>query len=322
MTYAYLALGLFILLFGGEILIRGAVGLSNRLKLSPVFVGVVVIGFGTSLPEMAVGVDAVMQNAPALTLGNAVGSNIANILFILATAALLKPFERSKRALFPDGFILVVASCGVIALGFQDVIHPWQGAVMLCILIAHMSTEYYYAQRKSKLARQSATSTPDEDVFAYSDVKPMSLALALAFISLGLIALLSGAHMLIDGASQIAREFYISEEVIGLSVLAIGTSLPELASAVTAALRGHPGMAYGNIFGSNLFNLLGILGVSSLVGTLNFPERVFFIDGPIMIAATLVMLLFFWTGKRLSRIEGGLMLSIYIAYIYLRYTLG
>lgn len=326
MSYAFVAIGLFALLLGGEILIRGAVGLSSRLKLSPVLIGVVIVGFGTSLPELAVGVDAVLKGSPGLALGNAIGSNIANILFILATAALITPFVRSSRALFPDGVILMVVSLGVLSLGFQGQILPWQGAVMVTILACYMTGEAIYAHRKRKSLKLSESgdmpSVDDADAETYksSTAKPMQLIYALPCIVLGLIGLVIGANYLIDGASQIARDYNIPEEVIGLSVLAVGTSLPELASAVMAAMRGHSGLAYGNIFGSNLFNLLGILGVSAMVGTLTFPEQVLIVDGLVMITATGVMLFFFATGKGLSRIEGALMLLTYAAYITLRYT--
>lgn len=326
MSYAFVAIGLFALLLGGEILIRGAVGLSSRLKLSPVLIGVVIVGFGTSLPELAVGVDAVLKGSPGLALGNAIGSNIANILFILATAALITPFVRSSRALFPDGVILMVVSLGVLSLGFQGQILPWQGAVMVTILVCYMTGEAIYAHRKRKslkLSESGDTSNVDDadaETYKSSTAKPMQLIYALPCIVLGLIGLVIGANYLIDGASQIARDYNIPEEVIGLSVLAVGTSLPELASAVMAAMRGHSGLAYGNIFGSNLFNLLGILGVSAMVGTLTFPEQVLIVDGLVMITATGVMLFFFATGKGLSRIEGALMLLTYAAYITLRYT--
>lgn len=320
MAYFFVAGGLLILLLGGEILTRGAVNLSKRFKLSAVFIGIVVVGFGTSLPEMAIGVDAVLQNAPGLAIGNAIGSNISNILFILAVAAMIRPFNRSERSLFPDGFILVAVSAGVVALGIQGIILPWQGAIMVVLLVCYLTFEYISASRKKKQLAKITDTSDSSDPYEPSNIKEIPLALAIIFIILGLLGLVAGAHILIEGATQIARDYKIPEEVIGLSILAVGTSLPELASAAMAAYRGQSDLAYGNIYGSNLFNLLGILGVAAIVGPLTFPEKVLLIDGPLMIAATCLMLFCFWTGKGLSRIEGLIMFGVYVSYIYLRYT--
>ena len=310
----FVIIGFALLLIGGESLLRGAIALGRQLQMSPLFIGVVIIGFGTSMPEMAIGVDAVLSDASPIVVGNSVGSNIANILFILACAALIKPIARSGRVLFPDGLLLIIISLGFVLICTQKTIPAWQGAFMLAILVLLLTIEYLRIKRKADLeALLKKAPIP------VKNEKTMHPLFALFFIIVGIVALVFGADYLIAGGSDIARTFNVPEEVIGLSIIAIGTSLPELASAVVASSRGHSEVAYGNIFGSNLFNLLGIIGVSSFVGTLEVPPSISMIDGPVMIIATILMLVFLWTGKGLSRKEGLLMLLAYVAYITARF---
>ncbi len=317
MSLPFVLIGFFLLLIGGEALLRGAVSIGKRLHLSPLFIGVVIVGFGTSMPEMAIGIDAVLSNSSGIALGNAVGSNISNILFILAMAALVKPIARSERLIYPDGLLLVGVSVGFVFLCTQTLIPFWQGAAMTALLVAILGMEYLRIQKQSqhaKLIKQAPLPITEE--------KTWPPLVAVLMIAGGIFALIAGAEFLIKGATEIARRLDVPEEVIGLSVIAIGTSLPELASALVASFRGHSEVAYGNIFGSNLFNLLGIVGVSSMVGPMFVPEAIFLIDGPVMVGATLLMLFFLWTGRGLSRWEGLLMLLVYIGYIISRFAIG
>ena len=307
--------GLIVLVAGGEAMIRGAVALGNRFHLPPMLIGIVIVGFGTSLPELLVSVTAVLEGAPELAVGNVIGSNISNVLLILGTTALIRPFAQPERALAPDGLVLAGVTIIVVLLGMQGIIPAWQGAIFLVVLCALLTFEYIRARRSEALRRILEEPIPDQPE------TPLSLPLSAFLVVFGIGGLIFGAELLIDGAIGLARGFGVSEGLIGLTVVAIGTSLPELAGAAVASVRGHSVLAYGNVVGSNMFNLLGILGVSSLVGPLTFPEIMVRLDGPVMIGATLLMLFFVSTKARLVRWEGALMLVAYFSYIGIRATM-
>jgi cation:H+ antiporter len=251
------------------------------------------------LPELVVGVQATLQGKSEITVGNVIGSNIANILLILALAALIAPILRPARVLTPDGYVLFAVTSGVLLLGAQGKILGWQGFVLIAFLIGLLTWQF-------------------EPLETFSEDVPVRLriALLLTFVGLGLLPF--GASMLIDGASQAARALGVSDAVIGITIVAIGTSLPELASAGAAAWRGHSDFAYGNVIGSNLFNILGILGASAIAAPLTVPREILTVDGPLLLFSTLLMVYFLVSGERLVRWEAAVMLTIYVAYIFLR----
>ncbi|MEM1046965.1 MAG: calcium/sodium antiporter [Pseudomonadota bacterium] len=312
MNAIFLIGGLVLLCVGGEALIRGAVALGNRLRLPPMLVGIVIVGFGTSLPELFVSVQATVSGAPHLAVGNVIGSNISNILFILAVAALIRPFKRPDRALMPDGIVLVAISIAVILLGLQGEIPAMQGVVFVVLLVSLLSAEYVRARRQEQLQRIYEEPVP------LAEQIPQKVPLSLTLIVVGVAGLVFGADLLVAGTTNIARTFGVSEALIGLTIVAIGTSLPELAGSAVASWRGHSSVAYGNVIGSNLFNLLGILGVSAMAGPLSFPQTMVWLDGTVMIAATVLMLYFVSSGTRLDRWEAVIMLGCYLAYLGLR----
>lgn len=323
MSLVLLLGGLALLLVGGEALVRGTVGLGRAARLSPLFVGMVIAGFGTSMPEMVVSVTATLDGRAGIAVGNVVGSNIANILLILGIAALIRPIGRPDGLFRPDGAILVAVTVGVVLLGMQGVIPAWQGAVLIVVLAAYLAMQY----RRDRRATSAGAAVNGSIGGTAGDGAPLPLPeelparpLVAALMALaGLGTLLAGAHFFVEGAVDIARLLGVGEAVIGLTVVALGTSLPELATTAVAAARGQQDIAYGNIVGSNLFNLLAILGAATFAGRLEFPGIMVLLDGPVMIAATLAMILFLWTGARLSRIEGGLLVGAYTAYIAVRY---
>ena len=306
--------GLFFLFAGGEGLVRGAVTVGQRLAVSPLLIGMVIVGFGTSTPELVVSVEATRAGSPALAVGNVIGSNISNVLFILAVAVLLRPIPRPDRVMVPDGIVLLLVSVVVVLLGLQGVILKWQGVALLSALFILIAIEYLRAKSKSRLAEilQEPMPLPAE--------VPDRTLVSMLLVITGIAGLVFGADMLVDGATRVARALGVGEGLIGLTIVAIGTSLPELSGSVVAALRGHTDVAYGNIIGSNLFNLLGILGVSALVGNLEYPFVMVWFDGPIMVIATAAMLFFTSTGVGLSRKEGTILLVSYVAYVVLRYA--
>lgn len=309
-----LIFGAVLLLLGGETLVRGAAQIAVRFGLSRLMVGMVIAGFGTSMPEMVVSVRAVLGGNPGLAAGNVVGSNISNILLILAIAALIRPIDMPSRRLDPEGIILLAVSAGVMALGLQETIPRWQGAAMVLLMIGIIVMKF----REDRTAEERRPATEDlvETVapLSFDSLKPF------VYILIGVVALPLGGDMFVRGAVNIAQALGVSDALIGLTIVAVGTSLPELATTAIAALRGETTIGYGNIVGSNLFNTLGIFGVATMVGPMQVPETVVYVDGGFMVAATGVMLIFMSTGARLNRIEAGIMLAAYIVYVAARYV--
>ena len=313
-TAALLIAGFLFLLAGGEALVRGAVAIGRRFKLPPLLIGMVIVGFGTSAPELVVSVDATLKGAPSLAVGNVIGSNISNILLILATAAILRPVTRPPNVLMPDGFVLLGVTGLILVLGLRGTITGLQGFVLVAILLGLIAVEYMRALRKARIA-----SILEEPLPLPTEV-PERLLVSILLVCTGIAGLVFGAEMLVSGAIQVADALGVSKGLIGLTIIAVGTSLPELASTLVASRRGHSDVAYGNIIGSNIFNLLGVLGASAMAGTLEFPPAMVWFDGPVMLAATALMLVFLCTGKGLSRAEGIVLLAGYIAYVIARYA--
>jgi cation:H+ antiporter len=306
--------GLALLLIGGEAIVRGAAQVATRFGLSRLIVGMVIAGFGTSLPELVVSVRAVIAEAPGLAVGNVIGSNIANILLILALAALISPIAAARRHLEPEGFVLIAVSIVVLLMGLQGTLPRWQGAVLLITLFGLVGFRLHQEQDAERRRRATA------DVV--ETVAPLAGGgwPALLFITVGLIALPIGGELFVDGAVEIATLLGISKALIGLTIVAVGTSLPELATTVVAAVRGEATIGYGNVVGSNIFNLLGIFGAATLVGTMQVPLQLVYIDGLVMLAATAMMFRFLLSHARLSRIEAAIMLASYAAYVVGRYA--
>lgn len=294
--------GLAALILGGDLLLRGATPLSLRLGVSPLLVGLVVVGFGTSTPELFTSLQAAFSGAPDIALGNVFGSNIANILLILGLSALLSPLAISRRALRRDGPALLAATLACVALAFSGSFGLLAGALLLCGLVAYLALAW-------RGERQEATAT------APPEATTLALPAALVLAVLGIAITILGARLLVSGAVDLARIAGISEAVIGLTVVAVGTSLPELVTSVMAARRGQSALAFGNVIGSNLYNLLGILGATALASPRPLASAALLEDAVIMLAATLMLLWVAVTGWRVSRREGALLLALYAAYM-------
>lgn len=306
--------GLALLLIGGETIVRGAAQVATRFGLSRLVVGMIIAGFGTSLPELIVSVRAVLADAPGLAAGNVVGSNIANILLILATAALIRPIDAARRHLEPEGIVLLVVTISFVLIGLQGTLPRWQGAILIIGLISLVSIRLHQERTAERQRRATA-----EIVETVAPLTGGGWSIA-ALIFVGLVTLPLGGELFVFGASQLAEILGISKTLIGLTIVAVGTSLPELATSVIAAARGEATIGYGNVVGSNLFNLLGIFGAATLVGVMRVPIELVYIDGTIMIIATTMMLWFLASRARLTRIEAGAMLCGYITYVICRYA--
>jgi len=302
-------LGIGLLTAGGELLISGALGFARRLQISTLLTGLLVVGFGTSMPELVVSVDAALINQPGIALGNVVGSNIANVLLILGLCAVVRPLPVTPLGLSRDGVSGVAVSglfillAGGVALGRVD------GLILLTGLAAYLA----WAYRSEK--RLEAEDVREVDPDAVPGSADHSVPYIMLAIIGGLVLLIAGSRVLLIGAVALARDLGVSEAVIGLTLVAVGTSLPELAVSLLAVIRRQVDVAVGNILGSNLFNLLGILGVSSLLQTLPFPRRLVVFDQWVLLASSVAVLVMLWTGRRLSRIEGAIFLLVYAVYL-------
>lgn len=300
--------GIGLLTVGGEVLIKGALGLARRLQISALLTGLVVVGFGTSMPELVVSVDAALINQPGIALGNVFGSNIANVLLILGLCAVVRPLPVTPSGLSRDAISGVAASGLVLALAGGIALGRLDGVVLLAGLGVYLA----WAIRKERQLESSAVAQAPDAVPGSADRSVGFIVLA---IGGGLLLLIAGSRVLLIGAVALARDLGVSEAAIGLTLVAVGTSLPELAVSLIATIRRQVKVAVGNILGSNLFNMLGILGVSSVVQDLPFPHRLVVFDQWVLLAVSVVVLVMAWTGRRLSRVEGAVLLLSYVLYL-------
>ncbi|MCG8511868.1 MAG: calcium/sodium antiporter [Rhodospirillales bacterium] len=310
MDLGFLAGGLVLLFLGGEALVRGSVAVAEKLGISKLVVGLIVVGFGTSAPELLVSIRAALAGAPDIAVGNVVGSNIANILLIVGVAALISPLANGDRAIRRDAIIMAVFSAGLVALLQFPEISRIAGAGMLAVLTLYLTVTYVSERRRrdSEPAQENGTAE-----------KTALSILAAAMISVvGILLLVAGARLLVDGATGVAREFGISEAVIGLTAVAVGTSLPELATAIVAAYRRHAEVVLANVIGSSIFNILAILGVTAVILPIPVAARFGELDGPIMLGVALAAVIMVFAFRRIGRRLGLLMLTAYVAYIVLQ----
>lgn len=303
-------IGLTLLIIAGESTLRGTVGLARRLNISPAVIGLTIVGFGTSLPELVVSVKAAWDGRPGFVVGNAIGSNIANSLLIIGAAAITRPLRCEPRAVRRDGAAMIIATLLCVAAALTGRIVAWQGVLMLAMLAAFIIWSYQQDRKWADLPAVLHERTAE-----IRQLRMENLPLVLTLIVCGLIGLAFGASILVDGAAAIGKRAGIPDALIGLTLFAIGTSLPELVATMVAAWRGHTDVAVGNIIGSNIFNILGILGSASLVTPISFPPDLRHIDIWVLLGATAVLMPVVITGWRVSRREGMVLLACYAGYI-------
>jgi cation:H+ antiporter len=309
----FLLLGLASLVLGGELLVRAASRLAVLFGLSPLVIGLTVVAWGTSAPELAVSLKAGFAGRPDLAVGNVVGSNIANVLLILGICAVIAPLVVQARIVRREAPIGIVAALAVFAMAADGRIGRIDGLLLVVAMLAYSVYSVIESRRETRAVR-------NEYAEAYGPEPPRGaggLARELATLAAGFVALILGARWLVDSAVSVAQALGVNEVVIGLTVVAVGTSLPELAASVVASVRGERDIAIGNAIGSNLYNLLAILGIASLVtpdGLLVAPGLLRF-DLPVMLAVAAACLPVFFVDYRLARWEGWLFLSYYAAYL-------
>jgi cation:H+ antiporter len=318
--------GLALLVTGGEFFVRGAVQIANRLGVSPLLIGLTLVGFGTSTPELVTSVQASLAGSPGIAVGNIVGSNIANILIILGLAALIAPIAVSSAALRRDGAIGVAVALALAGVGLFGMLDRAVGTIFLLGLVGYIA----YAWREERRGEPDHTAAYDK-ALAFEGVRPggvlatdvsaprrggTGIALSLAMAVGGLAVVVAGGYLLVDGAVGLARRLGVSETVIGLTIVAVGTSLPELVTSVVAAVRRHADVALGNVLGSNIYNILGIGGATALIAPTPIPEAIAAYDVWVMLGASVLLMVLARTGWRIGRREGAALLVLYGVYVW------
>lgn len=311
MDYLYIAAGLVLLFLGGEALVRGAVVLARRLGLSALLIGLTVVAFGTSSPELVVSVDAALSGSSDIALGNIVGSNIANILVILAVAALIAPITNWQPAIRRDALVMVGVSALLLVLVQAGEMGFAMGLGLILALLGYVVVTYQLERRQMLAAAANEPHTVHEQETEDREDVPLSMPLAILAVIGGLGLLMGGAHLLVEGAISIARAIGLSEAVIGLTIVAVGTSLPELAASAVAAFRRHPDVAIGNVVGSNIFNILGILGITAMVKPISVSEGFRTFDVPVMLGVAIVLAALLFMAKTIGRVTALLLIAGY-----------
>lgn len=310
-TTLSLLAGFILLLGGGEYLVRGAGALALRFGLSHLVVGIVIVGFGTSVPELVASVQAAMAGAPGIAMGNVVGSNIANILLILGAGAIIYPVIVSKHAVYRDG-VTMVATAALLLIAVWGGVLSFSGGLLFVILLATYLTYLIYSDRK-----QNGGAKEDDEDDDDLPVPSKSVWFDLVMVAGGILAVVGGGKLLVDNAIVLAKTFNVSDEVIGLTLVSVGTSLPELATSVMAAIRKHSDIALGNVLGSNVYNILGIAGITALIKPIPVTQHMVQIDIPLMIGVSLILFFLAVVVKRFGKRVGYAFLAAYIGYIYL-----
>nr|WP_305123905.1 calcium/sodium antiporter [Stutzerimonas frequens] len=320
MTFVYLIAGLVLLVAGAEVLVRGAAKLAAQFGISPLVIGLTVVAFGTSAPETAVSVQASLNGSGDIAIGNVVGSNIANVLLILGMTALVAPLVVSRQLIRLDVPIMIGASLVTFGLAWDGQLSRIDGAILFSAVVIY--TLFLVISSR----RENAAGADDEFAKEFGldePAKPHAGLINAGLVLGGLVLLVVGSNFLVEGAVALARALGLSELVIGLTVIAIGTSLPELATSIMAAFRGERDIAVGNIVGSNIFNLLCVLGLASLVSpqAIGVSSNALAFDFPVMIAVAVACLPIFFAGYCIKRWEGALFLAYYVSYtLYLVLT--
>jgi cation:H+ antiporter len=311
MEWWLVSLGLVILLLAGDALVRGAVNLSLRIGIPALIVSLTIVAFGTSAPELLISLQAALKNAPGIAIGNVVGSNIANILLVLGIPAILAPIHTSHCNSKRNFIMMIAATLLFIALAADGFFRMGNGLVLLGALAVVLSSAFYQARCHKKA---EAAMVMDEEEVEGAD-PDMPWWRIIVFLLLGLIGLPLGADLMVDNAEIIARRYGVSDTVIGLTLIALGTSLPELATTVMAALRRQADVALGNVIGSNMFNLLAIIGITSIVHPIRVDPDFFDFDFWVMLGASLLLIPFVFLKRDITRIWGVVLTALYLTYI-------
>ena len=334
MSYLMIAGGLVLLFLGGEALVRGSVGIARRLGLSELVIGLTLVGFGTSVPELVTSLRAVSQDAVGMSVGNVAGSNVANILLVLGIAALIRPIVTHPKALTRDFSVMVGVTFLFGWLVYSDLFTRPIGIGLVALLLGYMIGSLLLDRRQGGHGDVANMHADEGELIETPDPLPIAALLAIG----GIAGVVIGARILVTGGIDIAAQFGVSETLIGLSIVAFGTSLPELATAAVSAMRGKSDVALGTVLGSNIFNILGIIGVTAIVHPFSLYEGgpglagsgfnigeaiagathnvgLTWTDISTLILSIFLVFLFAFTGKRIARAEGAIMVAAYLIYM-------
>ena len=314
MTYLLFVAGIALLIAGAEMLVRGASRLAAVLGISPLIIGLTVVAFGTSSPEFAVSINAAISGKADIAVGNVIGSNIFNVLFILGLSALVTPLAVSQQLIRLDVPLMIAVSVVVLILGLDLNFSRLDGLLLFLGLLVYI---LFLIRQSRKESREVLDEYAREYATPVQATAGQWITNAI-LVACGLALLVLGSNWLVNSATDIAHDLGVSDLIIGLTIIAAGTSLPEVATSVVAAIRGERDIAIGNVIGSNLFNMLGVLGLSSLAAPqgISVTPAVLRFDIPIMIAVSFACLPIFFTGNRISRWEGALLFGYYLAYTF------
>lgn len=312
MSYVTLLLGFAVLLGAGDLLVRGAVTLAERLGIPAMIIGLTVVACGTSAPELFISIGAALSGSGDIAIGNVVGSNIANILLVLGLPAMIQPIDTREDGIIRSVGFMISISIVFVALCFLAPLRLPHGILLLAIMA-------YFLWQSVRQARK-ARRRQHEEIDAIPH--PHHPAVTAAFVIGGMVGLPVGAHLAVDSARDIALAWGVSEATIGLTIVALGTSLPEVAASVMAAIRRHAGIAVGNVIGSNIFNLLGVMGVTAAIIPVPVPPSLLQLDVWVMLATAILPLPFVFGESRIGRFAGFAFLIAYAAYIYAAFSSG
>jgi len=310
MGFLMLLAGFILLFFSGDWLVKSSVQIARYLKVSTLVVGITVVAFGTSAPELIVSLKAVFDGVPDISVGNVVGSNIANIALVLGLVSVILPIKVKKKTVLFDWVVMMIASLLFLIFALNNKLQFFEGLVFIILLVLYLVYSVYNSRKQ--IGRTGETIQEPS----------MKIIYTLGLLVLAAFGLYFGSELLVDGAVIIAKGFNVSERVIGISVVAFGTSVPELATSVIAAIKKETDISIGNIIGSNIFNLLGILGVTSMLKTINISQSLVSIDILWMLGISLLLLLALLPLKKgtISRFKGGVFVLVYFTYMILLFA--
>lgn len=308
LAYFFLIVGFLLLIFSGDFLVKGAVSIALKFQLSTLVIGMTIVSFGTSAPELLVSIEAALGGHPDISIGSVVGSNISNIALILGITALVFPIAVSRATLRVDWPMMMLSTLLFAGLVLDGELSSLEGVLFLAFLIGFIWW-LIYSNRKSN-------STPSISDDVNEDDKKIPLWKGLGLVVIGALGLIFGADLMLKGAVDIAREYNVSERIIGLTIVAFGTSLPELITSCVAAFRKEADISIGNLIGSNIFNILAILGITSIIHPISVSDSIINSDNYILIGITFLVFPLMYFGKKISRLKGLVLLLVYLTYLF------
>lgn len=308
LAYFFLIVGFLLLIFSGDFLVKGAVSIALKFQLSTLVIGMTIVSFGTSAPELLVSIEAALGGHPDISIGSVVGSNISNIALILGITALVFPIAVSKATLRVDWPMMMLSTLLFAGLVLDGELSSLEGVLFLAFLIGFIWW-LIYSNRKSN-------STPSISDDVNEDDKKIPLWKGIGLVVIGALGLVFGADLMLKGAVDIAREYNVSERIIGLTIVAFGTSLPELITSCVAAFRKEADISIGNLIGSNIFNILAILGITSIIHPISVSDSIINSDNYILIGITFLVFPLMYFGKKISRLKGLVLLLVYLTYLF------